>query len=37
MKVQDLMTSNVKSCGPETDLAAAAAMMLEGVSVYCRW
>ncbi len=30
MKVQDLMTSNVKSCGPETDLAAAAAMMLEG-------
>jgi CBS domain-containing protein len=30
MKVQDIMTSNVKSCRPETDLAAAAAMMLEG-------
>jgi CBS domain-containing protein len=30
MKVQDVMSSNVKSCGPEVDLAAAATMMLEG-------
>jgi CBS domain-containing protein len=29
MKVQDLMTSEVKSCRPETNLAEAAAMMLE--------
>jgi CBS domain-containing protein len=30
MKVQDVMTSHIKSCGPETDLAAAAVIMLEG-------
>jgi CBS domain-containing protein len=29
MKVQDVMTSEVKSCRPETNLAEAAAMMLE--------
>jgi CBS domain-containing protein len=29
MKVQDVMTSEVKSCRPETNLAAAAVMMLE--------
>jgi CBS domain-containing protein len=28
MKVQDVMTSEVKSCRPETNLAEAAAMML---------
>ncbi len=28
MKVQDVMTSEVKSCRPETDLATAAVMML---------
>jgi CBS domain-containing protein len=27
MKVQDIMTANVESCGPETDLAAAAMIM----------
>src|SRR4051812_27354407 len=30
MKVKDLMTSDVKSCGPTTDLAAAAKIMWEG-------
>ncbi len=29
MKVQDVMTSEVKSCRPETNLAEAAAMMLD--------
>jgi CBS domain-containing protein len=29
MKVQDVMTSEVKSCRPETNLAAAAAVMLD--------
>jgi len=29
MKVQDVMTSEVKSCRPETNLAAAAVMMLD--------
>ncbi len=29
MKVQDVMTSEVKSCRPETSLAAAAVMMLD--------
>jgi CBS domain-containing protein len=29
MKVQDVMTSEVKSCRQETNLAEAAAMMLE--------
>jgi CBS domain-containing protein len=29
MKVQDVMTSQVKSCRPETNLAEAAAMMLD--------
>ena len=30
MKVKELMTSDVKSCGPDTDLAAAAKIMWEG-------
>jgi CBS domain-containing protein len=30
MKVKDLMTSDVKSCGPMTDLATAAKIMWEG-------
>ncbi len=29
MKVQDVMTEQVKSCWPDTNLAAAAAMMWE--------
>jgi CBS domain-containing protein len=30
MKVQDVMTSNVKTCHPETDLAAVVVMMWDG-------
>ena len=29
MKVQDIMTANVETCGPESDLAAAATIMWE--------